>query len=74
MKAATGVTAKGKKSTADALAAAVTGEYRCSACGYGIVVRHAPPGCPMCHATSWEPVAWRPFTRAVDVETELRRV
>ncbi len=29
-------------------------EYRCSACGYGIVVSAAlPSACPMCQATAW---------------------
>jgi rubrerythrin len=49
------------------------GEYRCSECGYGVVVAHAPPRCPMCRGVAWEAVAWRPFTRRVDVGTELQR-
>lgn len=49
------------------------GEYRCSACGYGVAVRRPPAGCPMCRGAEWEAVAWRPFTRPVDRETELRR-
>jgi rubrerythrin len=33
-------------------------EFRCPACGYGIVVSAAlPSACPMCHATAWTPSA-----------------
>lgn len=32
----------------------VSGEFRCSECGYGAVVRRALPPCPMCGATVWE--------------------
>jgi hypothetical protein len=36
-------------------------EYRCAACGYGIVVYGRPPeGCPMCSEGRWEHVEWRP--------------
>jgi rubrerythrin len=35
-------------------------EYRCAACGYGIVVYGRPPGCPMCSEGRWEHVGWRP--------------
>ena len=35
-------------------------EYRCAACGYGIVVYGRPPGCPMCREARWEHVEWRP--------------
>jgi len=35
-------------------------EYRCAACGYGIVVCGQPPGCPMCREARWEHVEWRP--------------
>ena len=38
-------------------------ELRCAVCGYGVVAREAPDNCPMCQATDWEPVAWRPFSR-----------
>jgi rubrerythrin len=38
-------------------------EYRCAACGYGIVVYAQPPGCPICSETSWEHVEWRPFSQ-----------
>ena len=29
-------------------------ELRCSACGYGVVVRMAPESCPMCRGGTWE--------------------
>ena len=32
----------------------VSGEFRCSNCGYGAVVRRALPPCPMCGGTVWE--------------------
>jgi len=40
-------------------------EYRCSACGYGIVVSAAlPSACPMCQATAWTQIgASRPKAR-----------
>ena len=31
-------------------------EYRCAACGYGIVVYGQAPGCPMCDEARWEHV------------------
>jgi hypothetical protein len=34
-------------------------EYRCAACGYGIVVYERPPSCPMCRRPRWEHVEWR---------------
>lgn len=42
----------------------VAGEYHCSDCGYGVTLRSVLPTCPMCSGTSWEQVAWSPFTRA----------
>jgi rubrerythrin len=30
---------------------AVSGEFRCSGCGYGAVVRRALPPCPICGGT-----------------------
>jgi predicted RNA-binding Zn-ribbon protein involved in translation (DUF1610 family) len=30
------------------------GEFRCSACGYGIAIRSVLPACPMCGAETWE--------------------
>ena len=32
----------------------VSGEFRCSDCGYAAVVRRALPPCPMCGGTVWE--------------------
>jgi hypothetical protein len=32
----------------------VSGEYRCTDCGYGAVVQRALPQCPMCTGTVWE--------------------
>lgn len=37
-------------------------EYRCTVCGYGIVVYGQAPSCPMCRETRWEHVEWRPFS------------
>jgi len=28
-------------------------ELFCGCCGYGVVVRHDPPDCPMCRSSSW---------------------
>ena len=33
---------------------AATGGFRCSACGYGVVVSTVLPLCPMCGAEAWE--------------------
>jgi hypothetical protein len=41
-------------------------EYRCAACGYGIVVCGQPPGCPMCSEARWEHVEWRPSPQLLD--------
>jgi hypothetical protein len=41
-------------------------EYRCAACGYGIVVHEPPPSCPMCSEARWEHVEWRPFSQLLD--------
>jgi len=30
-------------------------EFRCGACGYGIIIVGSPPTCPMCGADEWEP-------------------
>jgi hypothetical protein len=40
------------------------GEFCCVACGYGVVVRHELPVCPMCGEHVWEQAAWSPFRRA----------
>jgi hypothetical protein len=41
-------------------------EYRCAACGYGIVVYGQAPSCPMCSEARWEHVEWRPFSQLLD--------
>jgi len=33
------------------------GQFQCSDCGYGVVVRRVLPLCPMCRGTVWEPSA-----------------
>jgi rubrerythrin len=40
------------------------GDYRCSACSYGVTVHRKLPVCPMCAGRSWEQAAWSPFSRA----------
>jgi rubredoxin len=40
-------------------------ELRCSFCGYGVIASRSPPACPMCQASAWERLPWRPFARAV---------
>jgi rubrerythrin len=32
----------------------VSGDFRCTDCGYGAVVRRRLPPCPMCGGTLWE--------------------
>jgi rubrerythrin len=39
---------------------AVSGEFRCTDCGYGAVVRRALPPCPMCGGRFWESCPPRP--------------
>ena len=41
-------------------------EYRCAACGYGIVVYGQAPSCPMCREARWQQVEWRPFSQLLD--------
>jgi rubredoxin len=41
-------------------------EYRCSGCGYGIVVRQLPDRCAMCRGTVWEQVDARPRAGEAD--------
>ena len=53
-------------------------EYRCAACGYGIVVYERPPSCPMCRKPRWEHVEWRPSSPLLDdlalpLGTEIQR-
>jgi hypothetical protein len=47
-------------------------EYRCAACGYGIVVYGQPPSCPMCREVRWEHVDWRPFSQLDDLAFPVR--
>jgi len=65
---------EGSGRTLDALAArgrlavagtgeAALGEFRCSGCGYGVIVQRELPRCPMCSGTRWEPAPGRPFAR-----------
>ena len=35
--------------------AAARGEFHCTDCGYGIIVHHVLPTCPMCRSTDWQP-------------------
>jgi rubrerythrin len=39
-----------------AMGTVVSGEFRCSACGYGVSLTRTLPRCPMCSGTAWEPV------------------
>ncbi len=41
-------------------------EYRCAACGYGIIVYGQPSNCPMCSEPRWDHVEWRPFSQLPD--------
>jgi hypothetical protein len=41
-------------------------EYRCAACGYGIVVYGRAPSCPMCRQARWEHLEWRPFSQLLE--------
>jgi rubrerythrin len=43
--------------------ATAVGAYHCSGCGYGVTVHAQLPACPMCGGTTWEQVAWSPFSR-----------
>ena len=40
------------------------GEFRCSDCGYGVIVTAGLPTCPMCGCDAWEQIDWSPFRRA----------
>ena len=42
--------------------AQANGEFRCSRCGYGVVVRNLLPTCPMCQGDVWEEPAGSPWT------------
>jgi hypothetical protein len=39
-------------------------ELRCSVRGYGVIASGPPPSLPMCQASAWEQLAWRPFAPA----------
>jgi rubrerythrin len=43
---------------------AAKGSFRCSDCGYGVVVTAALPPCPMCGGSVWEESPWSPFSRS----------
>jgi hypothetical protein len=40
------------------------GEFRCSGCGYGVMIGATLPRCPMCGGQAWTPGPWAPFARA----------
>ena len=40
------------------------GSFRCSECGYGVVVTDALPRCPMCGGGVWEEAPWNPLSRS----------
>jgi hypothetical protein len=40
------------------------GEFRCSDCGYGVMVYRELPRCPMCFGDTWEETGWSPFVHA----------
>jgi rubrerythrin len=39
------------------------GEFRCSGCGYGVMIGATLPHCPMCGGHAWERGPWAPFAR-----------
>jgi rubrerythrin len=39
------------------------GEFRCSGCGYGVMIGATLPHCPMCGGQAWERGLWAPFAR-----------
>jgi len=55
---------RGQPVAVRASGALLVGEFRCSACGYGIVSRAVLPICPMCRGAAWEESPGRLFTRA----------
>jgi rubrerythrin len=44
--------------------ASAKGSFRCSDCGYGVVVTGALPPCPMCGGGVWEEAPWSPLGRS----------
>ena len=47
------------------------GEFHCTGCGYGVVVRRVLPACPMCQGGSWQPWAEHRPTDLDVVDTRL---
>ena len=43
---------------------AVTGEFHCADCGYGVAIYRCLPVCPMCGGEVWEQAPWTPLARA----------
>lgn len=39
-------------------------DVRCSACGYGAVVKSMPSRCPMCTGSTWDFADWSPLAAA----------
>ena len=46
---------------ASGVALAARAEFRCAACGYGIVVDDPSRTCPMCQATAWDSITRAPL-------------
>ena len=47
------------------------GEFRCAACGYGVVAAALSlPECPMCRESDWEPATGRTFTGAAAADPD----
>ena len=42
------------------------GEFRCTGCGYGVMIGAALPACPMCGGSAWKRGPWTPLARADD--------
>jgi len=45
--------------------AEASGEFECTSCGYGAIIRRELPPCPMCGGELWERAQWTPFTTAL---------
>jgi cold shock protein len=52
---------------------AISSEFRCAACGYGIIVSGALPTCPMCRATSWESMRHQSGRSGNDARHDTRK-
>jgi hypothetical protein len=48
------------------------GEFRCSECGYGVMVYRELPRCPMCFGDAWTETGWSPFAHAGAVTPKPR--